>query len=43
LTKEENDSPPTIVSTEVKEIKKQKPPNNKILYFNIVEDDKEKD
>ena len=27
----------------IKEIKKQKPPNNNILYFNLVDDDKETD
>jgi hypothetical protein len=31
-----------IIGTEEKEIKKQKPPNNQIVYFNLVEEDKEK-
>jgi len=43
LAEEENDSFPKIISTEEKEIKKQKPPNNKILQFNLVEEDKEQD
>jgi len=42
LAEEENDSFPKIISTEEKEIKKQKPPNNKILHFNLVEDKEDK-
>lgn len=41
LTEKENNSLPTIISIEEKKIKEQKPPNNKIVYFNRVEEDTE--
>jgi hypothetical protein len=34
---------PEIISMEEKEIKEQKPPNNKIIDFNIVENKTEKE
>jgi len=34
---------PTIIGTEEKEIRDQKPPNNKIIEFNIVENKSEKE
>jgi len=33
-----NDHDPTIISSEDREIKKQKPPNDKIISYKLVED-----
>ncbi len=35
---ESNDHYPTIISSEDREIKKQKPPNDRIFYYKLVED-----
>jgi hypothetical protein len=43
LGEKDSDKPhPKIIGTEEKEIKDQKPPNNKIIEFNIVEDKSKK-
>ncbi|MFX1338277.1 MAG: hypothetical protein ACFFDK_06690 [Promethearchaeota archaeon] len=34
---------PKIIGTEEKKIPYQKPPNNKIIYFNIIEKNSEKE
>lgn len=33
-----NDSHPKIIDSEEKEISEQKPPNDKIVYFNLIEE-----
>ncbi|MFW9865509.1 MAG: hypothetical protein ACFFEN_05355 [Candidatus Thorarchaeota archaeon] len=33
-----NNSPPKIIDSKEKEISEQKPPNDKIVYFNLVEE-----
>jgi len=35
-----NEHHPTIIKTETKEIRECKPPNDKIVYFNLMETDK---
>ncbi|MFX1571458.1 MAG: hypothetical protein ACFFB0_01815 [Promethearchaeota archaeon] len=38
-----HDKEPTIISSEDQEIKEKKPPNDKIIYCKIVENDKNSD
>jgi len=40
---ESKDHDPKIISSEDREIKEQKPPNDKIIYYKIVEDNKSKE